>query len=506
MWYGGTHVLSFEQLHTQPTKPRTCPSTSIDAFCNPFVPSQIQQQKASKAMRLRLHPAVVLLLLAAAASTRCATLLEASGAPTMIHTSAELQHALDKVAHPFVVVASGEAHCQATLGDLGLINAVRAREGLELLLLSPDSSPELQARANLTSCHDMAFIKQPAAVETAGNAVHFAPTSSSDLQGFLQDLTGGVNVAFVNDFPFAVQVNWIDPTSNNEVPNARLAANQTVNFVSYRGHRFALRGEKMGTLLGACTVKGGDATFFAKRVAAASAALVDDGVETCSYPEAGFEEDKAEAQRVAEMREACHERRQGHNRDQPSWVHHFNDVPFKKTRVPPALWAEIQRWFTENRHREIQEGWPAGDCYTNAHDVPTTIVTLTDSMRTHIYEGVKPVLEEWIGGTTPLYPTSAYGIRLYHRGAVLYKHCDRLTTHAVSAIINVAQFGLKEPWPLQIHDHQGRKHTVLMQPGDMVLYESASAVHGREIALNGTAMANCFIHFKPSWWNYSYVY
>ncbi len=490
--------------------------------------------------RLVLLAAASALVLPAAAAAAAAAAASTAPAPTMIHTNAELQHALTvniQGERPSVVVASGDAQCQATLQQLGLLEAVRDREGLGLLLLSPDSSPELQAKLNLTSCHDLAFIDpaygsteaEMAAVDdaphgadateaallsaaaAAAQPVHFAPTSSHELRGFLQDVTGGINVAFANTFPFAIVVYWVNPSTVEEVQNARLAAGQTGHIVSFRGHRFALRGEKMGTLLGFAEVQR-DQTFFAKEVVAASVAAVDgSSIEACSYPEQGFDEDMAEARRVEAMRESCHVRRLGHNRDQTQWVHHFNALPFKKTKVPPALWAEVQRFFHEQRAREIQEGWPYGDCYTNAHEVPTSIVTLTDTMRQRIFTAVKPVLEEWIGGDIPLEPTSSYGIRLYHRGAVLYKHLDRLETHAVSAIINVAQSGMDEPWPLQIHDHDGQEHTVLMEPGDMVLYESASAVHGREIALQGDWYANFFTHFRPRAdskikWDYTYAY
>jgi prolyl 4-hydroxylase len=36
-----------------------------------------------------------------------------------------------------------------------------------------------------------------------------------------------------------------------------------------------------------------------------------------------------------------------------------------------------------------------------------------------------------------------------------------------------------------------------MVPGDLVLYESHSVLHGRPFPLNGTFMANVFIHFEP---------
>lgn len=188
-----------------------------------------------------------------------------AAAPTMIHNSAELQKALDVRGPrpPSIVVASGDVNCQNTLRELDLFNAAE-NEALELLLLS---SADLQAKFNLTSCHELAFIDPAYAPEAVAMAVdprgmhiqaepeptpapiHFAPTSSNELQSFLRELTGSFNVALANDLPFAVRVFWINH-AGTEVPNGRLAANQTTIIQSFRGHRFAIRGEKMGNLLG----------------------------------------------------------------------------------------------------------------------------------------------------------------------------------------------------------------------------------------------------------------
>lgn len=46
-----------------------------------------------------------------------------------------------------------------------------------------------------------------------------------------------------------------------------------------------------------------------------------------------------------------------------------------------------------------------------------------------------------------------------------------------SAIINVAQ-DVDEPWPLEVIGHDGKAYNVTMLPGDLVLYESHSIIHG----------------------------
>ena len=46
-----------------------------------------------------------------------------------------------------------------------------------------------------------------------------------------------------------------------------------------------------------------------------------------------------------------------------------------------------------------------------------------------------------------------YGFRVYTRGAWLLSHVDRESTHALSLVINVAQIGVEEPWPLEVRAH-----------------------------------------------------
>lgn len=61
-------------------------------------------------------------------------------------------------------------------------------------------------------------------------------------------------------------------------------------------------------------------------------------------------------------------------------------------------------------------------------------------------------------------------------GAVLNPHVDRLPLVS-SCIINVAQ-DVDEDWPLEVYDRHDRAVNVTMKPGDIVLYESGSLVHG----------------------------
>ncbi len=56
---------------------------------------------------------------------------------------------------------------------------------------------------------------------------------------------------------------------------------------------------------------------------------------------------------------------------------------------------------------------------------------------------------------------------------------------------------MDEDWPLEVYGHDGKATNITMQPGDMVLYESHSVIHGRPFPLKGKLYANIFVHFEP---------
>ena len=127
-------------------------------------------------------------------------------------------------------------------------------------------------------------------------------------------------------------------------------------------------------------------------------------------------------------------------------------------------------------------------------------------MQWEIVRHVQSVLEAWTHQSLVL--TSLYGIRTYKEGAILAPHVDRLplVSSAISKYIvnlvseaefaqdtylllflrsvNVAQ-DVDEPWILEVIGHNGRATNVTMAPGDMVLYESHSVIHGRPFPLKG---------------------
>jgi prolyl 4-hydroxylase len=115
-------------------------------------------------------------------------------------------------------------------------------------------------------------------------------------------------------------------------------------------------------------------------------------------------------------------------------------------------------------------------------------------LKSAIWDAAKSTIEQWTGMEQKA--TSMYGIRVYTEGAILSPHVDRMPLIS-SCIVNVAQ-DVDEPWPLEVYDREGNAINVTMEPGDMVLYESGSLLHGRPFELHGKFFANIFIHFEPT--------
>ena len=115
-------------------------------------------------------------------------------------------------------------------------------------------------------------------------------------------------------------------------------------------------------------------------------------------------------------------------------------------------------------------------------DVPAKMVSVEnenlkgggDALHDAIWETTSDIISDWTG--QKLEGSSVYGIRVYKEGAILSPHVDRLPLIS-SAIINVDQ-DVDEEWPLEVIGHDGKARNITMEPGDMVLYESHSVVHG----------------------------
>ena len=183
-----------------------------------------------------------------------------------------------------------------------------------------------------------------------------------------------------------------------------------------------------------------------------------------------------------------------------------NDIPaftsegFAKIPIPKSLYHQILIFYYRKLEDSKPEFDPNGNSdlknYISSQEVsfPTEVIPLTKEMIALIFDGLENTLTDWIGKS--LLRTYCYGIRRYKRGAELKKHIDGFQTRIISAILNIDQ-KVEEPWALQIDDHQGKEHEVFLQPGEMILYESAVLSHGRVKPFKGEYYTNLFVHYIP---------
>lgn len=195
------------------------------------------------------------------------------------------------------------------------------------------------------------------------------------------------------------------------------------------------------------------------------------------------------------------DRRIDMNLKQAATQHNYTEIGFKKLKLPTEVFKLLSEFYEANVANKHEEVWSRGYTYTNHWVSPTYMISVEDrklrgagdNLKASVWDGVKPIIEEWTGHK--LRPTSMYGIRMYTDGAILATHVDRLPLVS-SCIINVAQ-DVDEPWPIEVYDHNGVAYNVTMEPGDMVLYESHTVLHGRPFPLKGRYFSNIFVHFEP---------
>ena len=119
------------------------------------------------------------------------------------------------------------------------------------------------------------------------------------------------------------------------------------------------------------------------------------------------------------------------------------------------------------------------------------LIELQDDIKEKIFKSLGPLAETWAGAK--LLPTSVFGIRRYGNRSALISHLDKPWSHVISAILNIGQ-EVEEDWPLFIKDHSGGSHRLVLQPGEMLWYESARLVHGRQVVEEGILASSWQCH------------
>jgi hypothetical protein len=141
----------------------------------------------------------------------------------------------------------------------------------------------------------------------------------------------------------------------------------------------------------------------------------------------------------------------------PQQLPRYTKEGYMKIPMPDEIYDRMKAFYKRQEHTRFTEKWPLDACQTNFHEKPMSMVYLDNEAyeRDRIGKMVAPLLAKWTG-THDLELTSFYGIREYHRGNELHMHIDRIESHAISAILNIAQEGMEEDWLLEVIDQQVR--------------------------------------------------
>ena len=190
---------------------------------------------------------------------------------------------------------------------------------------------------------------------------------------------------------------------------------------------------------------------------------------------------------------------------QTEWTKHktvertFSSLGFSVGRLPNDVFASMGSFYYNNRHNVVNEEWVGKGLFVNWWETDIKFIAMPWSIKQKWQHRLNELVSEWCG--VEVEETSMYGMRQYEQGARLLSHVDRLTTHAVSLIVNIAQDNLANPWPVEIFDHADRLHEVNMKAGDIVYYESAKNLHSRNRPLTckegGCHFVNLFTHYRP---------
>lgn len=369
--------------------------------------------------------------------------------------------------------------------------------------------PGSESPVPLQECAQVFFYTVGAHINTPSKTT--ANFQYIELNKFVSQNMKLMDVMFQNNFPYSVKV-WWHEESTVPVSNGFLQPGGRMGIQSYLGHIFSASridqnhtdpgptdnvvdyvalGSNLYSFnpmnrLETCELTPGQKGVFSK------AAAIDTEID-CADLHTRF---------VEFTHQVWHEKRMGLNFVQPQVVRPVTEAGFELRQLPHVTYAWLKLWYIEQQLLiESLEGG-AGPCM-NQHVAPTTITHLTPDYKNRLSGELQNVLEDWYGG--PLDLTSIYGVRKYNNGSVLRMHVDTVDTHVVSAIINVDQ-EVEVDWPLVILDHEGHEHSVIMKPGDMLLYESAKLLHGRPDTFVGSHYDNIFIHYKPTTgWDYGWM-
>ncbi len=174
----------------------------------------------------------------------------------------------------------------------------------------------------------------------------------------------------------------------------------------------------------------------------------------------------------------------------------FTETGFAIVKTPTAVHRALRQAYDARVGHHIAER--ADEAYLPTGDPDFIDI---DDIKGPFSFALQSMHEDWSG--VQLQPSAVYGLRVYREGQTLLEHTDTLETHVISSIVHIAH-DTDEPWPLWFRDLRGDEHELVLEEGEMLLYESARCPHARPEPLKGTSYCSLFVHYRPVDWNVDY--
>jgi len=187
----------------------------------------------------------------------------------------------------------------------------------------------------------------------------------------------------------------------------------------------------------------------------------------------------------------------------------FTEYGWAVTRAPQGLLDELvsslHRGLTSPIHSEEED--IGSTCIDSPS--PPLLHPIVESLERRALLELRPIAEAWINHDKRekrrhLIGNNAYGLRIYQNQSRLNMHVDKSETHVISAILHVDHDENSKPWPIVIEDYYGNLNEVVLEKGDVLLYESSKCFHGRPRRFEGEWYTSLFIHYYPADWKRTY--
>lgn len=122
-----------------------------------------------------------------------------------------------------------------------------------------------------------------------------------------------------------------------------------------------------------------------------------------------------------------------------------------------------------------------------------------------LVKAVQPLVEEFAG--VPLEVTAHHGFRYYLRNNWMPFHADSVDSLIIGVNMHIYSHfdNASEPWLFETYNYETDTIDAFpLEEGEMVIYEAAGNMHGRQAPLRGDFHGSLFLHFAPLRWPYRY--